>query len=89
MNKTNEPPVVIRRLKLEGGGGLWSVEAPGVITAYFTSLHLALRDALVQACGPGQFGASYWDSTGNEPPRELGMVGLLRMYFDTEDGGPR
>ena len=86
-----ENPVTIYRLKLHGPGKLWSVKRVrnGVVESeYYSSQHLAIRDAIL-ACA-GQYAAHVvYDVSQAGEVVALSLKELLEKYIETEDGGPR
>ena len=83
--------IVIRHLELHGRGFLWAViNSEGGVAEYeyYSSLHLAIRDAIL-ACA-GQYAAHVvYDVSQAGEVVALSLKELLEKYIDTEDGGPR
>ena len=86
-----ENPVTIYRLKLNGPGKLWSVarvKNGRVETTYYSSRHLAIREAILECAGQYAEHAVYDVSQAGEVVA-LSLKELLETYVDTETEGPR
>ena len=87
----HDESIVIRRLELHGHGFLRAVinsEGGVVESEYYSSQHLAIRDAIL-ACA-GQYAAHVvYDVSQAGEVVALSLKELLEKYVETEDGGPR
>lgn len=83
----HDESIVIRRLELHGHGFLRAViNSEGGVAEYeyYSSLHLALRAALM-ACAKSRDVVVTYEDYAPQEPRELSMAELLELYFETEE----